>query len=1176
MRRSARSTCLALLILSCGLSAVSAIQSVPQSSPDEAAAATSDARIKQRDQLAETLPQLLAEGDSAKTLEILQQILQLETDAFGKTNLELTGTLQMISQEHLKLQQIEQARAAAQQMLDIHTAANGQDHPDTVMARWRVDFLDKLAAAPKNIQEQIASDTAKADQLFQSGRILESAQALLNRAKLEQELAGRDHPHLIETWQYLAVCFDTAKNYRLMEKAATRAVSIARKSLGDEHPTMAFAAYRYAVSLIRQGAPHAIDAMEPLEHARKVFVKQGRVDLTANLDDWRGQALALQERNREAIEAYQSALDGFRKIPGNHDMEIATTLNNLGFVYKSIGDLPNAAEQYQGAIAQTRKAVGEKHPSYATALSNLGGVYLALRNGEEAERLCQQSLDILVGLYGADDPRCAANYGNLALVCFELGDYPKAETLFLKSQQLLKASVKADDPRLAFASNGLSQIYVKQGKLPDALQMATEAMEIRRQSVGEKHPDFAASLSQLASVNASLRELQKSELLYRQALQIDTDARGADHPMTLITADNLAGALRKNGKSAEAFDLHVDVVQRTLDWMTRVSPLQTELQQLEYTRKLRLRIDPLISLTIDASLDPNPTIAAVMEWKGINLLRWRSKREPVVSEGTASRTKFDLQTLQSSIPPGVVLVDFLTYLHSAPSEESELMCFSHRLIATILRNDGPPVLLNLGGLREINDAIDTWRAGLTVTDSQPADAAGLLLRRRLWEPIIPHLKAGDTILISADGELGKLPFNALPGSGPGTYLLEEHRIAMLAVPRLLPELSEKSEQEPQGGLLLVGGVDYDAGVSSEAIPGNPGTESELAELSLLRSDAGGSFQPLLETLPEVKAIQEQYSLAFPDADSDSVRLLSNAEATESALRELAGNYKVLHIATHGRFTNPVKLLPQVGTGISIQPADQGALITAVAPDCDTPADQRPRINDLLLAIAEGDEEFVSLEGFPVEEIRARLKGSPLSPVRLKVLPPGSDTPVIHNLFRQPRLKEGPVINSDLLSCLALAGANGNSKALPVDGLFTTADAAALQLKGTDLVVLSACETGLGTAASGEGLLGLQRAFQVAGARTTISTLWNVDDAATRQLMVRFYQNLWGEQKKSRLDALRDAQLFLLNHPESITLSSGDRQGGRRPPIVVTTKSGNGPARTSPYYWAAPVLSGDWR
>lgn len=1176
MRHSAISACLMLLILSCGISAAPAMQLASQSSPDEAPGASNAARIKQRDQLIETLPQLFAEGDPAKTLEVLQQVLQLETEAFGKTNVELTGTWEMLSKEHLKLQQIEQARAAAQQMLDINTAVNGKDHPDTVMTRWRVDFLDKLAAAPENIQEQIADDTVKADQLFQSGKILESAQVLLHRAKLEQDLAGRDHPYLIETWQYLAVCFDTTKNYRLMEKAALRAVSMARKSLGDEHPTMAFAAYRYAVSLIRQGAPHAIDAMEPLEHARRIFVKQERLDLIANADDWRGQALALQERYQESIEAYQSALDGFQKIPGNHDLEVATTRNNLGLVYKNLGDLSKAAEQYQGAITLTRNALGEKHPNYATALSNLGGVYLALRNGEEAERLCQQALDIHIEAYGADDPRCGMQYGNLAQVCFELGDYQKAETLFLKSQELFKAYVKADDPRLAFAPNGLSQIYVKQGKLSEALQMATAAMEIRRQSVGEKHPDFAASLSQLASVNASLRELQKSELLYRQALQIDSDARGADHPMTLITADNLAGVLRENGKSAEAFDLHVDVVQKTLDWMNRVSPLQTELQQLEYTRKLRLRIDPLVSLTIDASLDPSSTIAAVMEWKGINLLRWRSRRGVADSEGSTGRTKFDLQALQSSIPPDVVLVDFLTYLHSAPSEESELMCFSHRLIASVLRNNGPPVLLNLGGLREINEAIDTWRAGLTQTDSQPTSAAGLLLRRRLWEPILPHLKAGDSVLISADGELGKLPFNALPGSMPGTYLLEEHRIATIAVPRLLPALSEKSDQQPVGGLLLVGGVDYDAGVSGESSQTLPGAELELAELSLLRNDFGGSFQPLEETLPEVEAIQEQYASAFPDADGDSVKLLSKSAATESALRELAGNYKVLHIATHGRFTNPVKLLPQVGTGISIQPADQGALITAVAPDCDTPADQRPRINDLLLAIAEGDEEFVSLEGFPVEEIRARLKGSPLSPVRLKVLPAGSDTPVVHDLFRQPLLKEGPVINSDLLSCLALAGANGVGKAGPDDGLFTAADAGSLQLQGTELVVLSACSTGLGTTASGEGLLGLQRAFQIAGAKTTISTLWNVDDAATRQLMVRFYQNLWGEQKKSRLDALRDAQLFILNHPESITQNSGNRQGGRRPPTVVTTNSGSDPGRTSPYYWAAPVLSGDWR
>jgi CHAT domain-containing protein len=85
----------------------------------------------------------------------------------------------------------------------------------------------------------------------------------------------------------------------------------------------------------------------------------------------------------------------------------------------------------------------------------------------------------------------------------------------------------------------------------------------------------------------------------------------------------------------------------------------------------------------------------------------------------------------------------------------------------------------------------------------------------------------------------------------------------------------------------------------------------------------------------------------------------------------------------------------------------------------------------------------------------------------------------------------------------------------------------LDLSGVDMVVLSACQTGLGQRRKGEGVLGLQRAFQVAGARSVLASLWSVDDKATRELMTRFYKDLWGKKAVSRAEALRQAQLYLM-------------------------------------------------
>jgi CHAT domain-containing protein len=95
-----------------------------------------------------------------------------------------------------------------------------------------------------------------------------------------------------------------------------------------------------------------------------------------------------------------------------------------------------------------------------------------------------------------------------------------------------------------------------------------------------------------------------------------------------------------------------------------------------------------------------------------------------------------------------------------------------------------------------------------------------------------------------------------------------------------------------------------------------------------------------------------------------------------------------------------------------------------------------------------------------------------------------------------------------------------------DGILTALEVAGLDLHGVDLAVLSACQTGLGENAGGEGLLGLQRAFQVSGARGVVASLWKVDDSATQALMVELYRNLW-ERKLGKQEALRQAQLAML-------------------------------------------------
>jgi CHAT domain-containing protein len=140
-----------------------------------------------------------------------------------------------------------------------------------------------------------------------------------------------------------------------------------------------------------------------------------------------------------------------------------------------------------------------------------------------------------------------------------------------------------------------------------------------------------------------------------------------------------------------------------------------------------------------------------------------------------------------------------------------------------------------------------------------------------------------------------------------------------------------------------------------------------------------------------------------------------------------------------------------------------------------------------------------------------------------------------------------------LAGLAFAGANNRTavRSNQDDGILTGEEVAALNLQGTEWVVLSACDTGLGEVKAGEGVFGLRRAFQIAGARTVIMSLWSVDDQAARAWMHALYQ---GRLQKHLTTA--DAV-----HAASVAVLQDRRSKGQS---------------THPFYWAAFVAAGDWR
>jgi CHAT domain-containing protein len=268
-----------------------------------------------------------------------------------------------------------------------------------------------------------------------------------------------------------------------------------------------------------------------------------------------------------------------------------------------------------------------------------------------------------------------------------------------------------------------------------------------------------------------------------------------------------------------------------------------------------------------------------------------------------------------------------------------------------------------------------------------------------------------------------------------------------------------------------------------------------------------------------------YRAAFADQPAD---LLAGADAGEAALKQRldGGRVRVVHLATHGFFESPDRFDALRADWIREEPPFRPA-----------PADR-------------------TVEDHTVSAL------APL--VRSGVVLTGGGA-----------IKPEPI---------SFAGNIARSGGRPVseDGIFTAEEVRPLDLRGTELVVLSACETGLGDIEAGQGVLGLQRAFHAAGARAVVASLWKVDDAATATLMERFYTNLW-TKRLPKLEALRQAQLDVLRDP-----SLAEARRARPSPRGLGAKAepllGGGKAdpakplvtRADPALWAAFLLSGDGR
>ncbi len=1056
-------------------------------------------------------------GNYEQAEQLYQRALAIQRAAFGDEHPHVAISLNNLAALYESEGDYEQATSCYQQALEIQRVALGEQHPDVAK------ILNNLAELSYSL-----GDYEQAGSLYQ--------QALTT----QRSVWGEMHPDVAKTLGNLAVLYMATGDYEQAEQLHTQALEIRRKLLGEEHPDVATSLDSLSVLYRDLGNYRKAEALcqQALEIRRNVQ-GEDHPDTAKSLYKL-GTVYYFIGDYEQAKSLYLQALEIQRTVLDEQHPDVARSLNGLAVLYRESGDYEQAESLYQQALKIQRTVLGEQHPDVATSLSNLAVLYREVGDYKQAESLYHQALAIERAVLGEQHPDVATSLNNLALLYYVQGNYEQAESLYQQALAIRRMVLGERHPDVAGCLNNLAMLSYAMEKFEQAVQQAGQALEIQRAVQGEQHPDVAASLGNLAVLHYALGEYEQAISFCRQGLELQRAALGEYHPDVGGSLYNLAVFCAAVGQQAEALGLMREAAVIDDHMVEHIFAMSSDRQRLAYLATLQGDLDAFLSLVLHRFSTSPEAVQAVVDlvlrrkavtvealavqqeailsgryphltskFRALTTLRmqitqkelagpgledshsyqhqleeWNAQKERLeadlarhIPEMRAQRKHQNVthQVVAEALPPGSALIEFVhfdVFHFQAVPAHGDSAWMPARYVAFVLLADDPDYvqLLDLGEADQIDGMLTAFRMAITgeldwTIPSLPINSETLpeeekTYSRRHLQPVA--IEPTTSMYIGQGVALRKALFDPL------VTALRGHTRLFLA---------------PDGDLTRL---------PFEILPTDDGSHLiDTYQINYL-----GTGRDVLR-FASSSSRQPSPPLVFADPDFD---LRSESLSTPSIIRKPPEQQSSDPDRSHLRFRRLSGTRAegeQVATLLGVEP-----LLAEAALETRVKATRSPR----LLHIA--------THGF-------FLPDQPQGPNKKG---PGLTTSSKLESFLQRHVE-----NQLLRSGLALAGANTWNRGEPLpaeaeDGLLTAEDVSGLDLLDTELVVLSACETGLGEVHIGEGVFGLRRAFVLAGAKTLVMSLWKIPDQQTQELMAEFYRHMLSGLQYA--DALRAGQLAM--------------------------------------------------
>ena len=992
-------------------------------------------------------------------------------------------------------------------------------------------------------QETIESLSQEATKAYEKGDVPAVIIIFEKVILLMEKDYGETHPDYVPLVDALALLYIKQGKYAEAEKSYLQVLAIRKKVFGDKHIKYAIALRNLTDLYYSQGKYFQAERFyKELTDISKEILGENHADYASALN-----TLAFLYINigkyADAEKSYLEVLAIRKKLFGNKHEEYAATLNNLASLYESQGKYAQSEKLYKQSTAICKEVLGENHPKYASSLNSLGYLYFKEGYYAKAETFYRQAMAIRKKVSGEKNAEYASSLNNLALLYDEQGNYAQAEILYIQALAIVKETLGENHPNYASSLNNLAGNYDKQrkyaeaetlylqslnihkvalegrhheyantinnlalhytntGKNKEATVLYTQALALCKQILGEKHPNYATSLSNLSLVYRSQKQYQKATDLLVEAMAISKEILGEKHPDYTMSLNNLAYLYAEQGKLAEAAPLYVQALQKKLNELQTNFLGLSEREKQQYFNINRIFFDNFYYFISQISSNKtSKNVENLLPNLLQNLLNTQLQTKAIILGETQKMKKRILASKDTAL-----IAQFENW-HNLKNNIAKV----HNLSISEREKQG----IDMVKLENEANIAEKQLA------TQSADFAKAFTPKNYdYKDLQKKLKTDEVAL-----EIIKV-------AGDSSYLV------LFVTKKDLEVMKLGNAYELESKFLK----QYRNNISYK-----------IAD----KTSYNNFWKPFL---PFIKDAKKVYFCPDEVYNQISLNTLQNTETNKFLGEEIditiVGNLKDIFEESSNNSNKTAELFgrPDYKKGNNKDKNN------------DENNEKNEKNKDRGL---NNDRNFASFSSIKKSsfadlagtEIEVKGIASNLTQQNYKVgLFLGADaveeqvkstnSPKIlhistHGYFVLSDSKNK--INGMLSSGIVLAGVNDLSidteNSDTEDGVLTAYEASTLNLDNTDLVVLSACETGLGEVATGEGVYGLQRGFKVAGADAVLMSLWKVDDKATQELMNLFYTN-WLKTGNKR-QALLQAQAELREKYKS------------------------------PYYWGAFVLVGE--